>query len=80
MLILMRKAGEVIIATLPDGTQIQITVVSIDRNRCRIGIQAPKSVRVDREEIHLKRFVKGNRTGTHPRHCPRPKNPILSNA
>ena len=54
MLILMRRAGESIFI----GPNIVITLVSLDRNRARIGIQAPREVTVDREEI-AKRKLSG---------------------
>jgi carbon storage regulator len=47
MLVLSRKLGEKIII---DG-QIAITVVRIDRNQIRLGIEAPRSVSVVREEL-----------------------------
>ena len=50
MLILTRRTGE----TLNIGEQIQVTVLGINRNQVRIGINAPKSVPVHREEIYEK--------------------------
>lgn len=47
MLVLSRKLGEKLII---DGN-IVVTVVKIDRNQIRIGIEAPSSVSVVREEI-----------------------------
>jgi carbon storage regulator len=47
MLVLSRKLGESIIL---DGT-IKVTVVAVDRNKVRIGIEAPPEVPVHREEI-----------------------------
>lgn len=47
MLILTRKPGESIIL---DGG-IKITVAGIQGNQIRIGIEAPKEVKVYREEI-----------------------------
>jgi carbon storage regulator len=47
MLILMRRAGESIYI----GANIVVTLVSLDRNRARIGIEAPRDIPVDREEI-----------------------------
>ncbi len=47
MLVLSRKINEKIVI---DGN-IVITVVKIDRNHVRIGIEAPGDVRVFREEI-----------------------------
>ena len=51
MLILMRKPGE----TICIGDDITITVVGLERNRVRIGISAPRTVVVDREEIAAKK-------------------------
>ena len=50
MLILTRRPGE----TLNIGDQIQVTVLAVNRNQVRIGINAPKSVPVHREEIYEK--------------------------
>ena len=47
MLVLSRKANEKIMI----GENIVITIVKIERNQVRIGIQAPGSVPVYREEI-----------------------------
>jgi len=51
MLILMRRAGE----SIHIGQNIVVTLVSLDRNRARIGIQAPREITVDREEIAKKK-------------------------
>ncbi|HNY29982.1 MAG TPA: carbon storage regulator CsrA [Fibrobacteria bacterium] len=48
MLVLTRKPGEAI--HIGDG--IVITVVEVDAKTCRIGIQAPASVPVYREEVY----------------------------
>jgi carbon storage regulator len=47
MLVLSRKLNEKIVI---DGG-IVLTVVKIDRNQIRLGIEAPSHVRVFREEI-----------------------------
>jgi carbon storage regulator len=47
MLVLSRKLNESIIV---DG-DIRITIVSIRGNHVRIGIEAPNSVRIIREEL-----------------------------
>ena len=47
MLVLSRKLGEKIVI----GDNIVVTVVKIDRNQIRLGIEAPLNVPVYREEI-----------------------------
>ena len=47
MLILSRKLGE----SIQVGDEIVIRLVEVRRNRVRIGIDAPPSVRIQREEI-----------------------------
>lgn len=48
MLILTRRVGE----TLMVGDEIQVTVLGVKGNQVRIGVNAPKSVSVHREEIY----------------------------
>jgi carbon storage regulator len=47
MLVLSRKIGEKILI----GDNIVLTVVKIDRNQIRLGIEAPHEIQVYREEI-----------------------------
>ena len=47
MLVLSRKLGEKVII----GEDIVLTVVKIDRNQIRLGIEAPKEIPVYRDEI-----------------------------
>jgi carbon storage regulator len=47
MLVLSRKLGQ----TFRVGPEVRVTVVKIDRNSVRIGIEAPGEVPVQREEI-----------------------------
>jgi len=54
MLVLSRKLGEKIVI----GDNIVVTVVKIDRNQIRIGIEAPHDVPVYREEIAPQRTIK----------------------
>jgi carbon storage regulator len=48
MLILSRRPGE----SLAIGDEITITVVGVSGNQIRLGIVAPRDVRVLREEIY----------------------------
>lgn len=47
MLVLTRKIGE----TLMIGPNIRVTILGIDGPQVRVGIAAPKTVIVDRQEI-----------------------------
>ena len=49
MLILSRRAGE----SVTIGNDIKVKVVSVSGNQVRLGIEAPREVRVLREEIIL---------------------------
>lgn len=53
MLILTRRVGESIVI----GESIRITVLGVKGNHVRLGVQAPKDVPVDREEIHARKMV-----------------------
>ena len=48
MLILTRRVGE----TITIGEDVKVTVLGVKGNQVRIGIDAPKSVAVHREEIY----------------------------
>ena len=47
MLVLSRKLGQ----RFQLGPEVRITIVKIDRNSVRIGIEAPGDVTVSREEL-----------------------------
>ncbi|NRF93653.1 carbon storage regulator CsrA [Paenibacillus frigoriresistens] len=49
MLVLSRKKGESIMI----GDQVELTILSVEGESIRIGINAPKSVEVYRKEIYL---------------------------
>jgi carbon storage regulator len=51
MLVLTRKVGEEIII----GDDIRVKVVAVQGDRIRLGIDAPRSVPVDRLEVHQRR-------------------------
>jgi carbon storage regulator len=48
MLVLTRKVGE----TLMIGDSIRVTILDIQESQVRIGIAAPTSVPINREEVH----------------------------
>lgn len=50
MLILTRKAGEKLLI----GDNIEITVLNIRGGQVKLGVNAPKEIVVNREEIHNK--------------------------
>ena len=50
MLILTRKLGESIII----GEKVQLSVVEINKNNIKIGINAPKDITIYREEVFEK--------------------------
>ncbi len=52
MLVLTRRIGETIVI----NGDIRVTVNSIKGDKVRLGIAAPGFIRVDREEIHERRF------------------------
>lgn len=49
MLVLSRKTGESIML----GDDIEIVVVSVDKDTVRLGISAPKAVGIYRKEIYM---------------------------
>lgn len=48
MLILTRKVGETIVI----GDDIRVSVLSVQGNQVRIGVDAPRDIVVHREEIY----------------------------
>jgi len=53
MLVLSRRPGERIIVTLPTGDTIIIGIGGVDAttNGVKIGLDAPRSITIDREEV-----------------------------
>jgi len=51
MLVLSRRIGEEIVI----ADNVRVTVVAIHGDKVRLGITAPRSVRVDRAEVHARR-------------------------
>jgi carbon storage regulator len=63
MLVLTRRPGEEIV--IEGG--IRLTVLGVKGNQVRIGITAPASVRVDRQEVHARRFPEVSMRGPSER-------------
>jgi len=51
MLVLSRRIGEQIVI---DGN-IYLTVVAVQGNKVRLGVSAPPTIRVDRQEVNQRR-------------------------
>lgn len=65
MLVLTRKQNEGILI----GSDIVITVINIEGDKIRLGIEAPKNVRVIREEL-LKEIGQENKMAAHSEYQP----------
>ena len=59
MLILTRRVGE----TVMIGDEVTITILGVKGNQVRVGINAPKTVAVHREEIYER--IKREQVGAH---------------
>lgn len=57
MLVLSRKEGESILI----GDDIEVMVVAIREDKIRLGVKAPRNVRVDREEVRRRIEQQGAR-------------------
>ncbi len=68
MLVLARSPGE----KIRIGDDIEILIVSVQGHCVRVGITAPKSVRVDRQEVYEKKHAETGSPGGPPG---KPKSP-----
>ncbi len=64
MLILTRRIGE----TVMIGDEVTVTVLRVKGNQVRLGVNAPKSVSVQREEIFHRIKREGPDHGNHAEH------------
>lgn len=62
MLILTRRPSE----TLCIGDTVRITVLGVNGAQVRLGIQAPLSVTVDREEIYERKHAEESSAAADP--------------
>lgn len=62
MLVITRRPVETIDITLEDNRRIEISVLGVLGNKVRLGIDAPKTVVVDRREIS-ERKMEENKSG-----------------
>lgn len=62
MLVLTRRVGEKIIIS----DDICVTIVEVNGDRVRVGVEAPRSVRVDRHEVHVRRQLDSRTPETRP--------------
>ncbi|MGH8236523.1 MAG: carbon storage regulator [Steroidobacteraceae bacterium] len=51
MLVLSRRLNQAIII----AGEVRVTVLAITPSRVELGVEAPRQIMVDREEIHLRR-------------------------
>ncbi|MDD5673491.1 MAG: carbon storage regulator CsrA [Chitinivibrionales bacterium] len=62
MLVLTRKLGE----SIRIGDTVIVKVVELDNRHVKLGIEAPKSISVNREEIY-ERIQKENKAASMPK-------------
>ncbi len=63
MLVLKRKVNESIMI----GDEIEIKIISYDKDGIRIGIEAPKELSIYRKEIYLDIQDENKEAGTNPK-------------
>lgn len=68
MLILTRRVGEAVMI----GDDVSITVLGVKGNQVRLGIEAPRSIAVHREEIY-RRIKREQAGGGSPHEEPQPE-------
>lgn len=57
MLILTFRNGEDAVITLPDGEEIVVRLIEVDRNRARIGFDAARDIVIDRRMVYERKRV-----------------------
>lgn len=51
MLILVRKAEQGIVITMPNGVEVTYRILAVEGERVKVGITAPQDVQILREEL-----------------------------
>lgn len=54
MLVLTRRAGEIVDCTLPTGETLRIHVIRLQGRSVKLGFTAPDTVQIHRAEAHCK--------------------------
>jgi carbon storage regulator len=62
MLVLSRRLDQAIMI----AGQVRVTVLAITPNRVELGVEAPREILVDREEVHLRRQAAATATPDNP--------------
>lgn len=62
MLVLTRRIRECVIMTTPDGTEMILQVLGVAGGQVRLGFEAPKTVRIERDDMRRRSPREG---GTH---------------
>lgn len=55
MLIVSRQRDQKVIVETSPGVTVSVQIIDIRGDKVRVGIEAPKSMRVDREEVYARR-------------------------
>jgi carbon storage regulator len=74
MLTLTRKIGE----TIKIGDEIEIVVKEIRKNQVRIGVVAPKDVKIYREEVYENIVAERRAARRPPASSKRPARPLVA--
>lgn len=70
MLIFSRRVGERVKLTTTDGTVIWVAVTGVFGHKASVGFDAPKSIKIDREEIADLREFEAKQCLTPSTECP----------
>lgn len=62
MLILSRKTSESIVIELEDGRTITVTAVAASRDKVRLGLEAPPTIKLHREEVRARNLADRHET------------------